>query len=218
MASEEVLLEVEKFSSGGFRNAFKGTSLDSESTWVIKTYNEKALKTISDSVNSTPDDHTRKQVQMHSVAKGITKSFASKAPSNFGECFKYNKVYYTQYEGQPATIEEFVDGQFKKYVNNTGKIIRPSGCTEDEEDIIDKAECLVHYSYQSSDKRLMLLDIQGSGYNLYDPEISRTDLYTSADNTEIYFCCGNLSFKSIDNFKDLHACNRFCKMLDLPYI
>ena len=44
-------------------------------------------------------------------------------------------------------------------------------CT-DEEVLIEKAECLVHYSYDSSNRKLMIIDIQGSNYHLYDPEIA----------------------------------------------
>ena len=53
----------------------------------------------------------------------------------------------------------------------------------------------------------MLLDIQGSGYSLYDPEIASADLI---DEGEIFFCCGNLSSTSIDTFKNDHLCNTYC--------
>lgn len=141
--------------------------------------------------------------------------FASKVSSNFGACFKYNKVYYTVFDGNPATIEEFVEGEFQKYINNTGKVCKPLDCTDEEEVVIDKAECLVHYSYDSSKKKLMLLDIQGSHYNLYDPEIATEELMCS-ESSEIYFCCGNLSTMSINFFKETHICNKYCKMMNLP--
>ena len=40
------------------------------------------------------------------------------------------------------------------------------------DEVYEKAQCLVHYSYQISEKKLMLLDIQGSFFKLYDPEIA----------------------------------------------
>ena len=47
---------------------------------------------------------------------------------------------------------------------------------QEEFDEIDaKAQCPVHHSYQLSERKLMLLDIQGSSYKLYDPEIATTD-------------------------------------------
>ncbi|CAH3133506.1 unnamed protein product [Pocillopora meandrina] len=50
--------------------------------------------------------------------------------------------------------------------------------------------------YQISEKKLMLLDIQGSFFKLYDPEIATTDLLVndaSLDSNEVNFCAGNLS-------------------------
>lgn len=220
MESLEILLETEKFSSGGFRDAFKGVTLSSNNeqqyTWVVKTYNPKAIKAIHDTIQSTLESHTRKQVQMHTAARQITKCFASKVPSNFGTCFEYNKVYYTTYNDQPATIEEFVEGNFMKYINNTGKVCRPEDCTEEEEVLFEKAECLVHYSYNASNNKLMVLDIQGSKYRLYDPEIATQELMC-AESSEIYFCCGNLSTTGINSFKEAHVCNEYCKMMKLPY-
>ena len=62
------------------------------------------------------------------------------------------------------TVEEFIAGEFVKYINNTGKL-----CTEPNDQYGQKAECLAHFSFVKSDKKLILLDIQGSGANLYDP-------------------------------------------------
>ena len=55
-----------------------------------------------------------------------------------------------------------------------------------------KAQALVHYSYVITENKLMLLDIQGSGYTLYDPEIATEKLMANQD-LEIYFCSGNCS-------------------------
>ena len=58
----------------------------------------------------------------------------------------------------------------------------------------------------------MLVDIQGSNYNLYDPEIASTDLVV---DQEILFCVGNLSATAMTTFFSAHACNQYCKMLKL---
>ena len=58
-------------------------------------------------------------------------------------------------------------------------------------------------------------DIQGSHYNLYDPEIATEELMCS-ESSEIYFCCGNLSTMSINFFKETHICIKYCKMMNLP--
>ena len=63
-----------------------------------------------------------------------------------------------------------------------------------------------------SDNKLILLDIQGSGVNLYDPEVASLEL---RDDGEILFCVGNLSKMAIDTFIAFHACNKYCELLEL---
>ena len=59
----------------------------------------------------------------------------------------------------------------------------------------------------------LLLDLQGTGYRLYDPEIASTILV----NTEgsINFCIGNLSVQAIEGFFEKHTCNLYCEQLRL---
>ena len=64
------------------------------------------------------------------------------------------------------TIEEF-----SKYINSTGKT-----CVDPTDAMAQKAECLTHFTYERSKKNLMLVNIQGSGFDLFDPEIVSTDL------------------------------------------
>ena len=86
----------------------------------------------------------------------------------FGKCFTYTDIYMAKLEdGEYVTIEEFIDGEFTKYLNNTGLV-----CGSRSTDECKKAECLAHYSYEKSSEKLMLLDIQGSMYTLFDPEIA----------------------------------------------
>ena len=128
----DLLIEVEKFSSGGFRDAFLGTACSSNGNqkWVIKKYNAKAKDAIKNSMKTTEDVHTRKQVQMHTVARHLTKKLSTKIPTEFGQCFWYNQVFYTQFQDEPATIEEFVPGNFTKYINNNGESYScPEQCT-----------------------------------------------------------------------------------------
>ena len=66
------------------------------------------------------------------------------------------------------TVEEFVSGQFMKYVNNDGQCIIPKADAHPEfKEIFDKAQCLVHYKSLITWEQLMLSDIQGSRYSLY---------------------------------------------------
>ena len=214
-AKLELLLEREKFSSGAFRDAFKGIAeIDGErKMYVVKMYNEKALRTIEQTLETAVEVHTRKQVQMHAVARHITKGFALKVPREFGECFWYNKAFYSCLNGKPVIVEDFVPGMFAKYVNNNGKCVAPPESSSSQtKEIYAKAQCLVHYSYSAMQQKMMLTDIQGSKYSLYDPEISTQNLM---DDDELYFCCGNLSTTGMENFLCEHECNKYCQMLKL---
>ena len=86
------------------------------------------------------------------------------------------------------------------------------------DEVYEKVQCLVHYSYQISEKKLMLLDIQGSFFKLSDPEIATTDLLVnnaSLDSKEVNCCAGNLSCIAIVEFKSKHSCNKYCDTISL---
>lgn len=220
---EELLVDTKKFASGAFRDAFHATGKKSAKNhqtneWVVKTYNTRAKNTIEGTANTSVEDHCRKQVQMHAVARHLTKKFESKAPSSFGKCFKYNHCYYTSYSGEPATIEEYVPGTFVKIVNNDGQCTKPAeGASDQCKEIFAKAQSLVHYTYHSSEKKLMLLDIQGSDFTLYDPEIA-TDNVLDFETNEMYFCCGNCTTVGMENFAKNHVCNEYCKLMGLSVL
>lgn len=152
--------------------------------------------------------HTRKQVQMHCVARNITQRFSAKIPEEFGHTFSYGKVFYSMLENVPVTIEAYMPGEFVKYINNDGECL---DCPrEDLEELFQKSQCLSHFSYEYSNQQLIILDIQVAGYLLYDPEISATRLDGRSkqsqmyDADETYFCAGNLSALGINEFKKQH--------------
>ena len=220
-ASITLEIEEKKFASGGFRDAFLAKCSDASSNlkgeWVVKKYQDVSIKTIEDTLKMSVQAHTRKQVQMHSVARNITQRFSSKTPAEFGQAFSYGKVYYSTLENVPITVEAYIPGEFVKYINNDGECLDSAG--EDLDELFLKAQCLSHFSYEYSNKELMILDIQGSGYSLYDPEISTTRLDGGSKSSnvydETYFCAGNLSHLGINEFKEQHRCNGFCEMMDL---
>ena len=49
----------------------------------LKKYKE-AITTIQEQPQMTVENHTRKQVQMHAVARNLTARFAAKVPTEFG--------------------------------------------------------------------------------------------------------------------------------------
>ena len=106
-----------------------------------------------------------------------------------------------------VTIEQFVEGTFRKYINNNGSVCDKG----DHSALFEKAECLVHFTYERSEKEVMLLDIQGCEYSLIDPESASKELTP----TDFLFCTGNLSANAISNFVTTHKCSNYCQLLGL---
>ena len=104
-------------------------------------------------------------------------------------------------------IEEYINGEFTKHVNNTG-----IPCDEDS-DVRKKCESLAHFSYERSGENLVVVDMQGSVHSLFDPEIASMELLGSE---EVLFCSGNLSLTTIKNFIEHHTkYNFYCTLLRL---
>ena len=108
---------------------------------------------------------------------------------------------WIEFSTQPTTrnprhwLEPYSEGKFIKFVNNNGKINRqlPDNLIVQQQ----KVEALVHFNYEYTHKKLMLLDVQGSAeqMKLYDPKIATKKLMSGDD--KIFLCAGN--------FK--HGCN-----------
>ena len=135
----------------------------------------------------TEEEHARKQIQMHNLAKSIAEQMARKLGKTYGEIFSYNSAFLgkmlndTDGSSEIVTIEKFIEGSpFVKYMNNTGGIDRELPTTA-----VEKAEALAHFSYDVSKQKFLLVDIQGIGYRLCDPEIASTDLTTKEINNNV---------------------------------
>lgn len=211
----EFMVADTPFASGGFRQAFKATSITHsfrEVTWVIKKYLNSALDTIK-GTHETEESHTRKSVQMHYLARNFATQLKEKIEkeelTRFGPTFEYKKVFMGKTEaGEFVSIEEFISarGDFVKYINNNGQVC-------EDGTVCEKAQAFSHFAYEKSEGKLIVLDIQGAGYALYDPEIASLDLLS--DEGTYQFCTGNLSDIAMQKFFDQHQCNEYCKLLKL---
>ena len=70
-------------------------------------------------------------------------------------------------------------------------------------DDLKKVEAFVHDTYEKSKDNLMVLDIQGIGNLLYDPEIATEDIVDI--DYKFLFCLGNST--TIQAFFSAHECN-----------
>ena len=69
------------------------------------------MQTLLDNI---PIDHTRKQCQMHSVARNVAQRLKKYEPNEFGVAFDYNRVYFAMLDNCLVTVEEFAEGEFQK--------------------------------------------------------------------------------------------------------
>ena len=182
----------------------------------MKHYLDKSLEDMR-TLGQTPEQHTKKSVQLHYLARNFTDQLHTDLEKEdnlilFGDTLSYNKVMlgYIRNRDEYVTIEEFVSGTFDKYISNDGTI-----CGKNK-NLTEKAECLAHYSYEKSKKEIMVVDIQGCGVRLFDPEVASSQV--ESDNEGKLFCAGNLSSHAIDKFVELHKCNSFCQLLDLSVL
>ena len=205
----ELSKEDNSFAEGGLRNAFLATDVSNSHKWVIKEYKKEHMEPLRSHVNMSADQHTRKQVQMHSVARSIAQSCERKVPSSFGKSFSYIKLYYSSIGNVPVTVKEYIPGMFEKYSNNNGL---SSKASPQSDEVIEKASCFAHFSYVHTNMQMIVLDLQGVAYTLCDPEIASTRLL---EDGELNVCAGNLSCNAVDQFFVEHICNKYCKMLAL---
>ena len=211
----EFNIAKEPFGKGGFREVFKATSKMPEfhgQQWVVKRYLVSAV----DIIKQTVEQHTKKVVQMQMLARNFAQKLEQelKQAGNlevYGPTLSYKRIYMGRIHGESdddwVTVEEYIDGEFTKYVNNTGK---PCGI---DSDIRKKCESLAHFSYEHSSGNLMVVDMQGSGHTLFDPEIASKEL---VQGEELLFSTGNLSVTAINCFIEHHPdCNLYCTILGL---
>ena len=212
----EFQISKDLLGQGGFRKAYRAksnTQQFSNAEWVVKKYKTIVLKEI-EAINQTVEQHTRKVVQTYHLARNFAAQFTQLVLDQdlrdlFGETFSYKTIYLGKLsDGEFVTGEEFVQGKMGKLVNNDG-----TPCGNKEDVMIQKAECLVHFSFEKSNYQVMLLDVQGVDYELFDPEIASAELIDSQN--EFPFTTGNLSVNAIENFKVKHTCNFYCRCLAL---
>ena len=198
----KVSLSKEKFASGAFRYAYEATvisgGLQPGEKYVLKRFQEEQGKEVEKLFYSI-ENHTRKMVQMNSLARNFAMKFGLDTPEEFGQTFSYTKVFLGKLNGEFVTLENYLNGTFQNYIKNTGDIFG------DRRELSMKAEAFVHYSYVASAKQLMILDIQGVNYSLWDPEIASSTLLARDDT--ILFSSGNLSTTAIKVFLSKHTCN-----------
>jgi len=103
---------------------------------------------------------------MHALTKNIADQLSKKVQElnvlkEFGETLKFRNIYLAKLDGEYLTLEEFLEGKFEKYMNNTRDV-----SVSDDDVTEQKAECLSHFSCDIPNSHLLVVDLQGSGHML----------------------------------------------------
>lgn len=120
--------------------------------------------------------------------------------------FVHSFIYEILDEGAPFKYyygENFIQGKYEKYNNNAGW----TNATGKDANQSLIAQALSHYSWQLTQGYLMIVDLQGVGNVLTDPQLHCLDRER--------FGKGNLGYQGILMFFNTHQCNDHCRALGL---
>ena len=79
VATVEFIFNEQSFEHGGFHdahNAYAQSSQLPSTKWVVQKYQDGAVQSITSNLHISIEDHTRKQVQLHAVARSMAKQFS----------------------------------------------------------------------------------------------------------------------------------------------
>ncbi|CAF1079891.1 unnamed protein product, partial [Brachionus calyciflorus] len=192
-----ILIAEKPFAKGAIRYAYTGLLNDSERI-VIKQ-----------SASLDPEHNTMKfykeMIEIQVVSKILAQKFFELVKLAKKVSFLDVSLIQIVETGEYFTIEDFIPGEFVKWMNNCGFL---------NEDIYScTLDAFSHWSYQITDEYLIVNDLQGilvdnKDYVLTDPAISSPEGYDRFSTT-------NLALKGVKKFFQTHQCNHICKHLKL---
>eukprot|EP01006_Ploeotia_vitrea_P038375 TRINITY_DN66228_c9_g9_i1.p1 TRINITY_DN66228_c9_g9~~TRINITY_DN66228_c9_g9_i1.p1 ORF type:complete len:279 (+),score=26.83 TRINITY_DN66228_c9_g9_i1:29-865(+) len=134
---------------------------------------------------------------MQSACQSIAQAFNGRGaikPVKFADAYMI-----TRDDGTMLAVEPYISGDYKKYNNNFGYVSHEGRNTP---------QAFSHFSYEHSNHRMLIVDVQGVGDVYTDPQI-----HTADGNG---FGGGNLGQEGIDKFFKTHWCNPICLYMGLP--
>ncbi|KAI4877087.1 hypothetical protein NFI96_031419, partial [Prochilodus magdalenae] len=202
---------------GGLRRALRvmctwaeGDVLKPGYVYVVKAFRPEVVHTWQTEFPSSTSLHLcLREIQQQRAAQKLMQVFNQIKPSNIPHSPRFLDVSLLWWpgEGQWLTIEGNMSGDFMKYNNNTGEEISP--CCGLEETVL----AFSHWTYEYTQKELLVLDLQGVGADLTDPSVIRADDKSSSD--DLVFGPANLGDDAIQSFILKHTCNSCCERLGL---
>lgn len=151
--------------------------------------------------NEDPSTYFR-DVEMQAHCAHYAKLFNSYNPPRKVEFVKAWILELTERQGSPlCAVERFVSGDYRKHNNNYGYV------SDDER---NTPQAFSHFTYEASAHTMLVVDIQGVGDMLTDPQIHTLN---QGD-----FGKGNLGVRGFHKFLSTHKCNAICQYLKLNQV
>nr|XP_021489202.1 alpha-protein kinase 2 [Meriones unguiculatus] len=214
----QISTEELHFGEGVHRKAFRSTVMQGllpvfqpGHSCVLKVHNAVAHGTKNnDELVQRNYKLAAQECYVQNTARYYAKIYAAEAQplEGFGEVPEIIPIFliYRPENNIPyATVEEELIGEFVKYSIRDGKEIN---FLRRDSEAGQKCCTFQHWVYQKTSGCLLVTDMQGVGMKLTDVGIA-----TLAKGYKGFK--GNCSMTFIDQFKALHQCNKYCKMLGL---
>lgn len=192
----QVKIDPNYFADGSMRTAHAMKDMNIGKRFVAKVYKRSALQCKAVVARDTLAQAVAKKIaHVYSVQNNVPTAVDFLFTS-FYELIDRPKNDPLRWFG----AEPFIAGTYKKYNSNNGW---------QSKEFSETAMAFSHYSWQYTNGKLMVVDLQGVNYILTDPQI-----HTHGDGGE-QFGEGNLGTRGIAAFFATHECNDICRQLDL---
>ena len=206
----EVRFNPTSFAEGRFRKAYMGTYI----TPPKKAGRECVVKEQKDSYTWKATDWGT-TVSIQKKAQGFAKGFNDHAKTTRPIQFTDVEILKVTERSNPytrpklneyVTCEDYIPGQYKKWISNYGYISDES----------KSLPAFAHWSWIHTEGDIMIADLQGvrndNSYILTDPVL----LSATADGGE--YGCTDMGIEGMAVFFLNHKCNEFCNMFSKPSV
>lgn len=187
------------FAQGAMRVAAYARTKDSKNKFVVKSFKKHGKKLA----------HLAEDMR----CQALCKAFALEFSALVGEESSLDFIATTCLRGkgrgrsrnEHLSLEPLIEGSYKKYNNNTNWVNK-----DDPDDLAcQAAQAFAHFTFERSQGRFLVTDLQGVGRLLTDPAIH------TRDDERFKLSDTNLGKEGFKFFFSSHECNDICKKLKL---